>query len=196
MFKSGVCVKECPKACTKDCVIETPSAENNKLEVDFIYETNTVVFMCLPNAEMINDKTFVRNWRQVYEAFLENPIGSNFKDMYISSRAIYCSFFMALVYCLFYIFMMSKFGHYIAWFVVIFIQLALIATSAAFFYIYVNVHSLRMIQTYQDKVALALGIVFAIISIVYMVLLCCGYAQLKVAIGIMDASADFLQKTK
>lgn len=116
--------------------------------------------------------------------------------MYISSRAIYLSFAMALVYCLAYIFLMSKFGHYIAWFVVILIQLALIATSAAFFYIYVNVASLRIIQSYQDTTALALGILFSILSLVYMVLLCCGYAQLKVAIGIMDASADFLQKTK
>lgn len=196
MFKSAVCVKECPKPCQKDCVIETPSAEDGKREVDKIYETNRVAFMCLPDTERIKDETFVRNWLEVYKHFLENPVGSNFKDMWLSSRAMFLSFFMALIYCLLYIYLMSKFGHYIAWFAVILIQLALIGTSAAFFYIYVNVDSLRIIQSYQDTTALALGIIFSVLSVVYMILLCCGYAQLKVAIGIMDASADFLQKTK
>ncbi len=40
------------------------------------------------------------------------------------------------------------------------------------------------------------AIVFAILALLYLVFLCCGFADLKIAIGILDASADFLLKTK
>lgn len=39
-------------------------------------------------------------------------------------------------------------------------------------------------------------LVFAIASSIYLCMLCFGYDQLKTAIDVLDASADFLAKTK
>lgn len=40
------------------------------------------------------------------------------------------------------------------------------------------------------------GVLLLIFGIVYLMALCCGYRSLKIAIDVIDASADFLAKTK
>jgi len=43
---------------------------------------------------------------------------------------------------------------------------------------------------------LAASIVFAILALIFGIMVCCGYNSLKTAIDVVDASADFLAKTK
>lgn len=43
---------------------------------------------------------------------------------------------------------------------------------------------------------MAAGIAFAIIALIYAILLFCGFSSLKTAIDVIDAAADFLADTK
>jgi hypothetical protein len=63
---------------------------------------------------------------------MDNPAGANFTDMYLSSRAIYLSMFLAPIYILLFVLLLSKFAHYIAWMVIIFVQFGLFAASYFF----------------------------------------------------------------
>jgi len=71
---------------------------------------------------------------------IENTsIGSSFRDMYNSSRAMYTSLAMGLVYCLVYIYLMSFFAECISWIIVVCVQIGGIASTYALF----NYHKLR-----------------------------------------------------
>lgn len=43
IFKSGMCLKECPAKSDKKVTLETPSSENNKIEVESTYESKIVL---------------------------------------------------------------------------------------------------------------------------------------------------------
>jgi uncharacterized BrkB/YihY/UPF0761 family membrane protein len=69
----------------------------------------------------------------------------------------------------------------------------LISGSAVGIYIYAN-------KTYEtdsaNNIALTIGIVLAILSALFLCMLCYGFRSLKKAIDVLDASADFLAGTK
>lgn len=43
---------------------------------------------------------------------------------------------------------------------------------------------------------LMLAIIFFLVAVIYMILICCGMRQLTIAVAFMDATADFIRKTK
>jgi hypothetical protein len=55
-----------------------------------------------------------------------NPAGRQIQDLYLSSRAIYWSMALSFVYCLLFIYLMSYFAEFIAWGIVILVQIGLI----------------------------------------------------------------------
>lgn len=92
--------------------------------------------------------------------------------MYDSSRAIYWSMGMSLVYCLLFIYLMSAFAECISWGIIILVQLGLIGASLAGFALWV--------QRKNDGLEgagnmLTLGIIFALLACIFMILLYCGY---------------------
>lgn len=48
----------------------------------------------------------------------------------------------------------------------------------------------------MEEEYITLGIFFSILSLLYLICICCGFKQLKAAINVIDASADFLRDTK
>jgi len=68
--------------------------------------------------------------------FEKNPAGKSIKDLYLSSRAIYWSIGLSLVYSLLYIYLMSVAAEFIAWAMIALIQLALFAVAAYTYLIY------------------------------------------------------------
>ena len=46
------------------------------------------------------------------------------------------------------------------------------------------------------KILLTSSIILGILGVVYLLAICCGYRSLKIAIDVIDASADFLAATK
>lgn len=133
-----------------------------------------------------------------------NPAGQQLKDLYNASRAIYWSMAMSFVYCLLYIYLMSAFAEYIAWAMVAIVQLGLIAGGifciGEFLAIKSNVSNQEggatETQKSKETMFMALGVIFSLAACIFLLCIYCGFNQLRIAINVIDASADFLSKTK
>lgn len=206
IFNSGVCVKKCPV--TKGDLLE---AKANTITTDVsalkaAYATKNVVSYCFP-ASTKNLGDLKAGWNTAKKAFLENPAGAYFNDMYLSSRAIYASFGMGVLYCFLYIMLMSYFAETIAWVCVGVAQIAFIGLAvAAWFMRSAEVEKytantnwskdLKDSSSKKQAAYLAGVIVFAIIAALFACCVYCGYESLKMAIDVIDAAADFIAKTK
>jgi hypothetical protein len=115
LFNTGVCVKECPQNDTKKIECKTTSKVSDCNGKHRRYNTKEVIGYCFPKSGKALPDSMHAGWAAAKEAFLSNPIGKYFNDMYLSSRAIYMSCGMALVYALIYIKIMSAFAEPIAW---------------------------------------------------------------------------------
>ena len=166
----------------------------------YIYDTNTVMGYCMPDmATLKNDRpSDYLKWQLAFDEMLNsNPAGRQIQDLYLSSRAIYWSMAMSFVYCLIFIYFMSLFAEYIAWTMVILVQLGLFAATAFFMTEYMAMKNTTDIN--GNNVGgkyLAGGIVSGILAMVFLCAIWCGFNSLKTAIDVIDASADFLAKTK
>jgi cytochrome c biogenesis factor len=165
---------------------------------------------CFPSSDLPEE--FVEGWTKAKEAFLENPIGGYFNDLYLSSRAIYISFGMSVVYSFVFIYLMGFFAETIAWVCIVLTQLAFIGAAVASFLWRKSLIARfdKNIATWTDEkaqnlidnnasnrnYAMAGIIIFSIIAALFLLAICLGYKSLKLAIDVIDASADFLKSTK
>jgi len=136
IFDSGVCIKDCPHAST-----DTISCADNTADQDLcssndvsskIYDTHTVMGYCMPDLTKLKEDRpdDYAAWKTAFNGLLtSNPAGRQVQDLYLSSRAIYWSMAMSLVYSLLYIALMSYFAEYIAWAIIAVTQIGLIGAS-------------------------------------------------------------------
>jgi hypothetical protein len=104
---------------------------------------------------------------------------------------------LAVVYSLAYIYLMSCFGETISWILIGVIQIGLILGSIFSFYAWKNSSLFfESDDTNSPKIAMAAGIVLGLFAAIFLCMLCYGFRSLKIAIDVIDASADFLAKTK
>ena len=120
-----------------------------------------------------------------------NPVFVQFVNLYTAWRALILSMISALVLCIIYIYFLSIFAEYVAWGIIFLTQALLVAFCLG---------SLYMYTTYEDSSmkngALIGGIVCGILAALFLLAICCGWRQLKAAIKIIDATADYLSATK
>lgn len=128
IFKSAVCVKACPLA--NETVVCKPTQTVATCPVAQ-YDSKAVLNYCFPKSISHLPTSMKQGWKLTLDAFLQNPIGKYFNDLYLSSRAIYWSMAMAVVYCFIYIFFMSAFAEQIAWFCVALTLLGLLGSTFA-----------------------------------------------------------------
>ena len=103
----------------------------------------------------------------------------------------------AFLYSLAFIYLMSIFGEVLSWIVIVLIQVGLISGSVVGIYAYAKSKQIFAEgDTASPSIALTVGIVLAILSVVFFCMLCYGFRALKTAIDVIDASADFLAGTK
>jgi len=122
------------------------------------------------------------------------------QDISMASTSVYIGFAMALINCLVFIKIMSMFAEYIAWSIVVVVQVGLVFGTGFCFYFYFaepeggyDLESKAINET--KKYSLIVGIVFGIVSLVYAILIMCFKDSLKIAIDIIDAASDFLDNT-
>jgi hypothetical protein len=193
IFASGVCVKTCPKS-DKDTISCEPTS-TSFCSGSSVYDTNTVLGYCMPNMETLKEAA---QWTlALNEMMNSNPAGRQIQDLYLSSRAIYWSMGMSFVYCLLFIYLMSLFAEYIAWAIVVLIQIGLFGATAFFMGEYLKMKDTTDVSgnNVGGKYMVG-GIVSGICSLVFLCCVWCGFNSLKTAIDVIDASADFLAKTK
>lgn len=116
---------------------------------------------------------------------------------------------MSFVICIAYVKLMSAFAECIAWICVVLIQIGLFALSAAGYFAKVWVDeqyaevdaddkSEATDKEYNNNVMACWGvvIVFGLLALIFLCAIICGFKHLKLAIDVIDASADFLDETK
>ena len=209
IFNSGVCVKSCPdsKTATIDCgansVDKAYCAQTSVSSK--IYKTRSVMGYCMPVMSDLKDDRpdDYKKWQIALNEFMtSNPAGRQVQDMYLSSRAIYGSMAMSFVYCLVFIYLMSWFAEYIAWAMVCLTQVGLIGASVFCFGVWMKKKNEANdvssgTKTKDDSMMyMAGGIIFAIFGLIFLLAVWCGFNSLRTAINVIDASADFLAKTK
>jgi len=120
--------------------------------------------------------------------------GAYFKDLYLSSTSIYISFATGFIWSIIVIYFLSLFAEWVAWGMVFVVQIGFIG---------VTLMSLKMYSKYKEdgdsenaNAAIGIGGLFGILSLIFACMIYCGYNQLKTAIDVLDASADFLAGTK
>jgi hypothetical protein len=155
------------------------------------------------------DKAVVafQNFKESVVDSLNNKLGGGISDIYFSSRAVNWSIGLSIIYCTIYLYLMSYFAEYIAWAIIVIVQFGLFIGSAASFYSWKQIHDDEVARKakFPDHVSdetgnlnllMTGGIVLGLLGILYLMGICCGYKSLKIAIDVIDASADFLATTK
>ena len=129
IFSKGVCVQACPKKAGDALVAKATTLVTDVSALTAAYPTNDIVGYCFPTSTKVLPEGMKAGWKAAKASFLSNPVGSYFNDMYLSSRAVYASFGMGVVYCFIYIYLMSLFAETIAWVCVAVAQLGFILVA-------------------------------------------------------------------
>lgn len=91
---------------------------------------------------------------------------------------------------------MSYFAECISWVIVGLVQIGLFVASALTLFQYNTIKSSASPDESTMKLLLGIGITCGIVGVLFLVSICCMFNSLKIAIDVIDASADFLAKTK
>jgi len=160
--------------------------------------THSVAKYCAPVMSGKKETTETKEFAAGFKTMLEsNAAGKQLLDLYKSSTAIFISIAMAIILCFAFIYLMSYFAEQIAWTIVGIAQIAFFVGSAVCIFEYFNVkNSGNVLKKDSATSFLVGGIVLGLFGILFLIALVCGFHQLKIAIDVIDASADFLRKTK
>jgi len=196
---SGVCVKECPATAGAPLSCATADAAACD-EIKDSHKSYAVGYFCVPSLASLRatHSPAYETWRAMLKEMLtKNPTGRKIYDLYLSSRAIYLSIAMAIVYCIGYIYLMSLFAEYIAWFMIGLTQFGLLAGTLFCLLMYKDRNDPQDGMSEDDALKVLVGgCVLAVLALIFAILVCCGFNSLRTAINVVDASADFLRKTK
>jgi len=100
---------------------------------------------------------------------------------------------MSFVYCILYIYILSAFAEYIAWALIVVVQLGLFGFSFICLSAWLEV---KGTNDPNEKNYLVGSIIGTVLTLVFCMLVWCGFNSLRIAINVIDASADFIADTK
>lgn len=100
------------------------------------------------------------------------------------------------MWCIIFLYLMSYFAECISWVIVGLVQIGLFVASALTLFQYNTIKSSASPDESTMKLLLGIGITCGIVGVLFLVSICCMFNSLKIAIDVIDASADFLAKTK
>jgi len=198
-FESGWCVKECPSLKTSPIDFMPYPGKTAPKVIGGQYATTNVLGYCLPTSAKDLSASQQVAYKSIKASLLNNPVGAAFNNMKKASTSIYIGMAMSIVWSLVFIYVISAFAETIAWGIIIATNVGLFAAGA------------MALLEYKDKLAepssdsltnkppteyLVIGIVILIVACIMLCMVCCGMSQLKTAIDVVDASADFTKKTK
>jgi len=116
------------------------------------------------------------------------------QNMSKASKSIYIGMVTSVFWCIVFIYFLSAFAEEISWGIIVATQIGIFAGSALCFKEWqaapLNSHGEK------PKQFLVIGSFVAVLGLVMLCCIFCSYKSLKVAIDVVDASADFTKKTK
>jgi len=190
-YEESVCVKECPK--NKGQKPECHPGHDYDVKCNRVNDetpgTSSMMGVCWPHFDDMA-KVEKENWAMVTEELKKNGFFKQFVNLQTAWKAILLSMATAFLLCLIYIYFMSIFAEYVAWGLIALTQIGFIVLTIGSFYFFATTDG-------DNKYgALVGGIIGAILSLLFCIMLWCGWSQLKLAIEIVNCSADFLAQTK
>lgn len=153
--------------------------------------TTSLMDLCWPHYEDLS-KTEKANWKIVTDYLHKNPVFLQLVNLTTAWRAILFSMASAFIFCIIYIYFMSIFAEYVAWGIIFLTQIGLLGLTIGSLYFYTTSSA----ESSNKNAALAVGIGAGIATLVFAIMLFCGWQSLKLAIEIVNCSADFLAATK
>lgn len=177
------------------------------------YNTKDFINYCIPASTADLPEEFKEGWEMAWASFSQSSGGKYVNDIVQSQDAIYISMAMGCVYCILYIYLMSAFAECISWVCIVLTQIGLFGLTGACFALRqqsiinrtaatkgqvtpTGSKSATEAQEKQETYFLIGGIVAGILALAFCTCVICGRKSLKVAIDVIDASADFLATTK
>lgn len=167
------------------------------------YKSKSVIDYCVPTPTAFKEDRpdDVSAVEAALKLMTQSGPGVYLNDLYLSSTSIFVSMGSAFALCIIYIYLMSIFAEYLAWGLVILTQIGLVAVAGgAFVYRGQLAKEATELGTTPDaeeqKSLMFMGIGAGIFAMLFACMIFCGYSQLKTAIDVIDAAADFLAKTK
>lgn len=191
IFKSGICVKECPKKDGKpiDCKTTTAVPDCNSASIkEKEYETLDVAGYCIPKSVDTLPEAYRSGWDNVEQKFKESQAGKMINDIKIAKTGVFICLGLGFVYSILYIYALSRFANCLAKFSVLVIELGFIGGIGGSIFMSKD-------ATSKSSYYIAAGVV-GVIFLIFNMMLCCFYKQFKVAIAVVDATADFFAATK
>lgn len=192
LFKRGVCVKECPSTSSfaLDCMpTEKVKQCNSDDVVKHQYNTFGLVSFCIPRNVSELPENYQVGWNKILENLKEGRTGRAIQDLQVSAPAMLSVIALGFILSILYIYAMSRFSRCMAIFSLIMIFVLLAATSVFNFI-------MAFQNSKQKNVYLIVGAVFALVTIIYLLVIWCQWKSVEIAIAIIDATADFYAATK
>jgi len=149
------------------------------------YQTKEIISVCVPSDLDAVGGTVKKSW----DTLMGNQAVSKFwRDVELSSTAIYISLALGLVYTMMYLYAMSNFAHIIAYIAIVMIEIIFIGGMGAALY-----------GTTKVNPATGMWITFGCTLFAFLLFNClmyCSWSKMKVAIAVIDSAADFMTATK
>lgn len=191
MVDNGVCVDECPnskdfnkfqtdKGCHHTTTIKDCTIQQNRG-----YATKEIIGYCVPSDLDSVGSTVKNQW----DTLLANQNVARFwRDIELSSTAIYISLGLGLVYTMIYLYAMSNFAHIIAYIAIVMLEIIFVAGMGACIYGATRVSN-------PTGMWIGFGVTLACF-LLFNCMMWCYWSKMKVAIAVIDATADFMVATK
>lgn len=195
IYHSAVCVKECPK--TKGQAIECHSTRdvadcNSKSVQNIVYPTLDILNMCIPEDVEDLPSQYKEAWENSINKLNAGASGRFFADMERVWKEMLICFFLAMIYSIMFMWMMATFPTLIAYVAIVFMELIFFGGAGFLFY-----SSTKDNISHDARTAnLASAGVLILFGLIFNCAMWCWWTSLKVAIAIVDATADFFLATK
>lgn len=122
-------MKYCPNVGqTLDCDRDDETCVRLRADPDATYKTQTFLNYCLPDLKALEEshadhyeraEAAIHEMKSKFLEMLNSKVGSVFKDLYLSSRAVTWSCLLSFVWCIIFIYLMSSFAEQIAWIIIV-----------------------------------------------------------------------------
>lgn len=147
--------------------------------------------LCWPDPTKFTEEQ-KKSWSMVVNELEKNVVFRQFVNIQVAYRAVLFSMLSALFLCIIYIYFMSIFAEYVAWGIIAVTQITFVVMAfGSFYYMFSS-----DVSSEAKKAAVVGAIIFSLLSVCFCMCLYCFWSSLKIAIEIINCSADFLAATK
>lgn len=113
-----------------------------------IYPTNDFLDFCVPDMQKTREErpeVYDQFMTTFYKLMASNPAGRVVQDVWVSSKIILSCVPLSFIYCVLYVYAMSKMADVIAWFIIVMVEIGFILGALFCFWEFSN-HDQRYLQ--------------------------------------------------